>query len=125
MLLDCKYCKNKITIDEEEGALEGKLITCYICKEDWIYHSKTFFLESRLAELEQDLNKKELQINEKNLKFNERINVLEQELVNKRNELEIQKRLEEKVVKFEGRITESEKMLKLSSSRSCRLKYLN
>ena len=110
MKFNCKNCKNKITINEDDGALEGKLITCQICKEEWIHHSNTFFLESRLTELEQDLNKKELQINNQNSEHNIRINLLEKELINKKNELDKQRLLEEKVLIFESRITDTEKL---------------
>ena len=110
MIFNCKNCKNVITLNKCEDTFEGKLITCYVCKEEWVHHSKTFFLEGRLTELDQDLNRKELIINELNTKYNERINQLEQDLANKKNELEKQKLLEEKVFNFESRITDTEKL---------------
>ena len=110
MLIHCKSCKNKITISKNESSIDGKLITCNICREEWIHHSKTFILESRLVELEQDLKREESLILEENLKHSERITLLEKELTNKRCELDKQNKLEEKISNFETRITESEKL---------------
>ena len=110
MLIHCKNCKNKITISENESSTDGKLITCNICKEEWIHHSKTFFLESRLMELEQNLKREESLILEENLKYSETITLLEKELTNKRGELDKQKTLEKKVFNFETRITDTEKL---------------
>jgi len=83
MNLACKKCNNKIILDLDENSLEGTLITCDSCNEEFIYHTKTFFLESRLTELDKDLDKKEL---------------------------EKQILLEKKVTGFENRITETEKL---------------
>ena len=110
MLTFCKSCKNKITISENVSPIDGKLITCNICKEEWIHHSTTFFLESRLVELEQNLNREESLILEENLKYSERITILEKELTNKNVELDSQNKLEEKVCNFENRITDTEKL---------------
>ena len=110
MILGCKFCKNNFSIDEELSNLEGKLIKCLHCKEEWIYHSQTYFLESRLAELDQDLKKIEVQIDNQNNKHNEDIRALEKDLANKKNELNRQKLLEEKVSAFEVRITDTEKL---------------
>ena len=73
MLLNCKNCKSKITVSGDENSLEGSLITCDLCKEEFIYHSRSYFLESRLAELDKDLVKKESLINEQNTLYNEKI----------------------------------------------------
>ena len=110
MNIDCKNCKSKITIIENESTLENKLITCNICKEDFIYHSRTFILESRLNELEKDLVKKESCINEQNILYDEKIKFLELDLKNKKKEFEKQSLLEKKVVGFENRVTETEKL---------------
>ena len=110
MHIHCKSCKNKISIPDNESSIDGKLVTCNICSEEWIHHSKTFFLESRLVELEQDIKKEESIILEQNSKYNERIILLEKELSNKRIELDKQKTLEEKVFKFETLITDAEKL---------------
>jgi predicted Zn finger-like uncharacterized protein len=110
MILNCKFCKNSFTIEEELSNLDGKLIKCEHCKEEWIHHSPTYFLESRLAELDQDLKKIEVLIDDQNNKHSEQINFLEKDLENKKNELNKQKLLEEKVGAFEHRITDTEKL---------------
>ena len=97
-------------MSENVNPIDGKLITCNICKEEWIHHSATFFLESRLVELEQNLNREESLILEENLKYSERITLLEKELTNKKVELDSQNKLEEKVSNFENRITDTEKL---------------
>jgi len=79
MKLDCIHCKNELSLTEELINLEGKIIKCEYCSEEWIYHSRTYYLESRLTELDQDLVKKESQINEQNIKYSERINQLEKD----------------------------------------------
>ena len=110
MNFQCKNCKNKIIINEDESTLEGKLITCNLCKEGFIYHSHTFFLESRLTELDKDLDNKETKINEQNNLYNQKIKLLEKELISKKKELEKQTLLEKKVATFESRITQTEKL---------------
>ena len=110
MNLACKKCNNKIILDLDENSLEGTLITCDSCNEEFIYHTKTFFLESRLTELDKDLDKKEFQINEQNSLYNNKIKLLELELSNQKKELEKQILLEKKVTGFENRITETEKL---------------
>ena len=84
MKIDCKNCKSKITIAENESTFETKIITCNICKEEFIYHSQTSFLENRLNELEKDLVEKESRINDQNTSYNEKIKFLELELKNKK-----------------------------------------
>ena len=110
MDLDCKNCKSKISISDDENALEGKLISCSLCKDEFIYHSKTFFLESRLTELDNNLAKKESDIHQQNSLYNDKIKLLELELLDKKNELEKQAVLEKKIYNFENRITETEKL---------------
>ena len=110
MFFDCKNCNNKIILTEDIVNLEGKLIKCNICKEEFIHHTKTYFLESRLAELDQELKNKDSLINETNIKYNEKIHLLEKELINKKKELDKQKILEEKVFNFESRMTETERL---------------
>ena len=110
MKIDCQNCKSKITIAENESTFETKIITCNICKEEFIYHSQTSFLENRLNELEKDLVKKESRINDQNTLYDEKIKLLELDLINKKKELEKQSLLEKKVVGFENRVTETEKL---------------
>jgi len=110
MLIYCKNCEKKFILNKSELDLEGSLITCDHCKGEWIYESKTHFLESRLAELDQDLNNKEINLNEQNDKHNKRIDLLEKDLKTKNEELIKQKLLEEKIATFEKRITDTEKL---------------
>ena len=114
MIVTCNNCKNKISIDDQVINLDGKLISCEKCKEEWIFQSielkRTIFLENKLFELDQDLNKKELKINEQNVKYSEKINLLEKDLLSKKKELEKQKLLEERISVFEKRITDTEKL---------------
>ena len=110
MMYRCKNCNNKIILTEDMGSMDGNLVTCNVCKEESIFHSHTFSLENRLAELDQELIKKEFLINDQNTRYNEKINLLEKELINKRNELDKQSLLEEKILNFENRITDTEKL---------------
>lgn len=109
MLIDCKNCKNKFNLDEEDQNLDGQSITCPHCKEEWIYKSQSNFLENRLAELDQDLHKTETKLDEINNQYNEKIEALETSLKNKREQLAKQNLLEEKIALYEKRITETEK----------------
>ena len=110
MLINCKSCSKKFILNNSELDLEGSLITCTHCKKEWIYESKTHFLENRLAELDADLNKKEINLTEQNNKHNERINFLEKDLKIKIVELSKQRLLEERIATFEKRITDTEKL---------------
>jgi len=110
MLINCKRCSKKFILNNSELDIEGSLITCKHCKVEWIYESKTHFLESRLVELDSDLNKKEINLTEQNIKHNERINLLEKDLKIKNEELIKQRLLEERIATFEKRITDTEKL---------------
>jgi hypothetical protein len=110
MILDCKNCKKKLTFIEDDISLEGQLITCKYCNEDWIYNSMTLYLENKLIELDLDLNTKEIKINELNTKHNEKIQQLEKDLNLKKEELNTQKLLEERISLFEKRVTDTEKL---------------
>jgi len=110
MIINCKNCKKNFLLNKSELDLEGTLITCEHCKEEWIYETKTHHLENRLTQLDNDLNKKELNLNELNIKHNKRIELLEKDLKIKSNELYKQRLLEEKIATFEKRITDTEKL---------------
>ena len=71
MLIDCHNGKKRFIINKSELDLEGSLITCEYCKEEWIYESRTRYLENKLAQLDLDLNKKEINLNEQNDKHNQ------------------------------------------------------
>ena len=116
MLIDCHNCKKKFIINKSELDLEGSLITCEYCKEEWIYESRTRYLENKLAQLDLDLNKKEINLNEQNDKHNQKIDLLEKDLKIKNDELIKQKILEEKIASFEKRITDTEKLNALQAN---------
>jgi len=109
MILHCKNCKNKFSIIEEESNLVGKIIQCRHCNEEWIYESKSKYLENRLAELGEDLYKTEIKLNIKKDEHKEKIINLENNLKIKKEELNNQKKLEEQVLAFEKRLTDTEK----------------
>ena len=109
MLLDCKNCNNKFNLDDDHNLEDQLSVQCPHCKEKWIYESPSNFLENRLAELDQDLYKTELKLNETHNKHSEKIETLEKNLKNKREELSKQILLEEKIALYEKRITETEK----------------
>ena len=109
MILHCKNCKNKFSIIEEESNLIGKIVQCRHCNEEWIYESKSKYLENRLAELGEDLYKTEIKLNIKKDEHKEKIINLENNLKIKKEELNNQKKLEEQVLAFEKRLTDTEK----------------
>ena len=109
MILHCKSCKNKFSVIEEEINLEGKIVQCRHCNEQWIYESKTRYLENRLAELGEDLDKTEIKLNLKKDEHQSKIKNLENDLKIKIEELDKQKKLEEKVLAFEERLSNTEK----------------
>jgi predicted Zn finger-like uncharacterized protein len=109
MILHCKNCKNKFSIIKEESNLVGKIVQCRHCNEEWIYESKSKYLENRLAELGEDLNKTEIKLNIKKDEHKEKIINLENNLKIKNEELNNQKKLEEQVLAFEKRLTDTEK----------------
>ena len=110
MILYCKNCKKKFSLIVEEVNLEGKIVQCRHCSEQWIYESKTKYLENRLVELGEDLNKTEIKLNIKKDEHKNKIINLENDLKNKIEELNNQKKLEEKVLAFEKRLSETEKV---------------
>jgi len=109
MLLGCKNCNNKFTLDEDEYKLEGQKVKCPHCKEEWVYVSKSNYLENRLAELDQDLHRTELKLNNLSTKHIEKVDQLEKDLKIKKEQQSKQKLLEDKIAAYEKRITETEK----------------
>ena len=110
MILHCKNCKKKFSIIEEESYIIGKIVKCKHCDEEWIYESKSKFLENRLAELSEDLDKTEIILNIKKNEHKDKIINLEDNLKIKKEELNNQKKLEENVLAFEKRLTDTEKV---------------
>ena len=110
MFIYCKKCTAEINLKDHDANIEGKLITCENCKEELIYHSRSYFLEGRLADLERELDTKESSINKQNEIYSEKILILKNDLDNKKNELNKQTELEKKISGFEKRITVTEKL---------------
>ena len=94
---------------ENESEIEGNLVHCKYCHQEWIYESKFKYLENRLAELSVDLDKTESMLNLKKNEHKEKISSLESNLKIKKKELEDQNKLEQKVLAFEKRLTSTEK----------------
>ena len=46
MMIHCKNCKKKFYLIDEGPDMEGKLIKCKHCNEQWIYETKTKYLEN-------------------------------------------------------------------------------
>ena len=110
MIIHCKNCDSKFTLLRDESELIGQLINCKYCNDQWIHQSKSEYLINRLDVLDQDLNKTEIQLNDKKNKDNDRVEQLENDLKIKKQELLKQKILEDRVLEFEKRITDTEKI---------------
>ena len=109
MILHCKNCKEKFSIMEDESEIEGNLVRCRHCHQEWIYESKSKYLENRLTDLSEDLDKTEAMLNLKKNEHKKKISDLESNLKSKKKELEDQSKLEQKVLAFEKRLTNTEK----------------
>ena len=72
--------------------------------------SKTKYLENRLEELNRDLDNTEIKINLKKKEQQDKINQLQNDLKLKKEELEKQSLLQEKVQAFENRLIQTEKL---------------
>ena len=55
-MLNCKSCKNEFYLANEDYELEGKVVQCKFCGDQWIYESKTKYLENKLLELIVSMN---------------------------------------------------------------------
>ena len=109
-MLICKSCKDKFYIPNENSSLEGKMVKCTKCNANWIYESKTKYLEDRLSDLFIDLDNTENKINLRKKEREDKISLLINDLNFKKAELEKQKNLEEKVRDFEDRLKITEKL---------------
>ena len=94
----------------EGSELEGKVIECKYCNEKWLYESKTKYLENRLIELNSDLDETEAKINLRKKDYQDNIDKLENDLKTKKDELDTQKILQDKVTAFENRLKDTEKL---------------
>ena len=110
MNLNCKYCKADIDTDIDESSIEGKLIQCSSCNKEWIYKLKSEYLLDKLEELDLSWKKKENSLNEQLSNYNSKIEELEEDLKVKNKELSEQKKIEDRIILFERRITNTEKI---------------
>ena len=109
-MIHCKSCKKKFYHSNENDELEGKVIQCKFCDEQWLYVTRTKYLENRLIELNQDLDNTESKINLRKIEIQDQINQLDEDLIKKKTELDEQKILIDKVTAFENRLKETEKL---------------
>ena len=109
-MIHCKNCKKKFYHSNDNDELEGKVIQCKFCDEQWLYVTRTKYLENRLIELNQDLDNTESKINLRKIEIQDQINKLDEDLNNKKTELDEQKLLIDKVTAFENRLKETEKL---------------
>ena len=110
MNLNCKYCKADIDTDIDESSIEGKLIQCSSCNKEWIYKLKSEYILDKLEELDLSWKKKENSLNEQLSNYNSKIEELEEDLKVKNKELSEQKKIEDRIILFERRITNTEKI---------------
>jgi predicted Zn finger-like uncharacterized protein len=110
MNLNCKYCKADIDTSIDESSIEGKLIQCSSCNKEWIYMAKSEYILDKLEELDLSWKKKENSLNEQLSNYNSKIEELEKDLKVKNKELSEQKTIEDRIILFEKRITNTEKI---------------
>ena len=110
MNLNCKYCKADIDTVIDELSIEGKLIQCSSCNKEWIYMAKSEYILDKLEELDLSWKKKENSLNEQLSNYNSKIEELEKDLKVKNKELSEQKTIEDRIILFEKRITNTEKI---------------
>ena len=110
MNLNCKYCKADIDTVIDGSSIEGKLIQCSSCNKEWIYMAKSEYILDKLEELDLSWKKKENSLNEQLNNYNSKIEELEKDLKVKNKELSEQKTIEDRIILFEKRITNTEKI---------------
>jgi len=86
------------------------MVKCSKCNAKWIYESKTKYLEDRLSDLFIELDNTENKINLRKKEREDKISILIDDLNSKKEELEQQKNLEEKVRAYENRLKVTEKL---------------
>jgi len=109
MLIHCKYCESKFAINAEEVGFNGRLVKCENCQKEWFQESKSKSLEKKLIELDRNLLATEQRLTEQKNNHNDKILKLEKSLKAKKEELDKQKLLEDRIGLFEKRIVDTEK----------------
>ena len=109
MLINCKYCDSKFAVNAEEVGLDGRLVKCDNCDKEWFQESKAQIVEKKLIELDRNLHVTELHLIEQKNSHNNKIIKLEKALKTKKEELEKQKKLEDRINLFEKRIIDMER----------------
>jgi len=109
-MIHCSNCKKKFYQPNENSELEGKVVECKFCNQKLLYESKTKYLDNRLSELNKDLEYTESKINLRKKEYEDQITQLGNELTKKKEELQIQKLLQDKIFAFENRLKETEKL---------------
>ena len=109
MLIHCKYCESKFAINAEEIDFDGRLVKCENCQKEWFQESKSKSLEKKLIELDRNLLATEQRLTEQKNNHNDKILKLEKSLKAKKEELDKQKLLEDRIGLFEKRIVDTEK----------------
>ena len=109
MLINCKYCHSKFAINAEEVGFDGRLVKCDNCDKEWFQESKAQIVEKKLIELDRNLHATELHLIEQKNSHNNKINKLEKALKTKKEELEKQKKLEDRINLFEKRVIDMER----------------
>ena len=123
MLINCKYCDSKFAVNAEEVGFDGRLVKCNNCDKEWFQESKAQIVEKKLIELDRNLHATELHLIEQKNSHNNKIIKLEKALKTKKEELEKQKKLEDRINLFEKRIidmkreTESQNLVENRISR--------
>ena len=109
MLINCKYCDSKFAVNAEEVGFDGRLVKCNNCDKEWFQESKAQIVEKKLIELDRNLHATELHLIEQKNSHNNKIIKLEKALKTKKEELEKQKTLEDRINLFEKRIIDMER----------------
>ena len=109
MLINCKYCDSKFAVDAEEVGFDGRLVKCNNCDKEWFQESKAQIVEKKLIELDRNLHATELHLIEQKNSHNNKISKLEKALKTKKEELEKQKKLEDRINLFEKRVIDMER----------------
>ena len=109
MLIHCKYCQSKFAINAEEVGFDGRLVKCENCQKEWFQESKSKSLEKKLIELDRNLLATEQRLTEQKNNHNDKILKLEKSLKAKKEELDKQRLLEDRIGLFEKRIADTEK----------------